>query len=687
MSIRPKNDSNNNQGFICGVVEGFYGRPWTFDQRKDLFKRLKDLKLNAFMYAPKDDTKHRARWRQPYDEVEANQLRILIAEAKANGIDFYYSLAPGLDMVYSDPEEVHLLVKKYDQLVNLGCESFAILFDDIEPTINSKDKGVFKNYASAQVSVTNNIFQHLNRPKFLFCPTEYCESRAVPNVLTSIYLNTIGVGLEVGIDIMWSGSRVISRLITEESIDELTGVIRRPPVIWENLHANDYDKKRVFLGPYSGRSTKIIPKLKGVLTNPNCEYEANYIAIHTLAQWSKCSEDINPHNRCNLDHTKSLLSTGNKPGDSSEQSSVYDPHEALKHAIRDWIPHLYEDRPLPTGLNLASHLKQRSDVPASNELAKETNDSHDEKSVDVEESNVEMIPEETQSSAASNSTNKSEMDTSNSPAQTDMINTNSCDSCDMVDAAIYIAKEPQEPYDQDKIMVIKPEEANCPDCIRCSSGTKADLNSAESCKNLLNFEGVSLLVDLFFLPFEHGLNGYRLLRDIEWLRDNHGVLLRGDSKGKDDLNKETKMNDDSDPESSDKMTYVAWFERAEGLNNFCTYISRLVNILIYNCPNKLLIMELYPYMADLRDACSLIMDYIKFLRKFPALYPVHRQARSLINNNCHLSLKTGYQTSALDRFHCAGSLGHKESYHTTDEQEPWVHRGGLIGDVQRLLSN
>ena len=24
-----------------------------------------------------------------------------------------------------------------------------------------------------------------------------------------------------------------------------------------------------------------------MLTNPNCEYEANYVAIHTLAQWSK----------------------------------------------------------------------------------------------------------------------------------------------------------------------------------------------------------------------------------------------------------------------------------------------------------------------------------------------------------------------------------------------------------------
>jgi protein O-GlcNAcase/histone acetyltransferase len=87
------------------------------------------------------------------------------------------------------------------------------------------------------------------------------------------------------------GPKVISRVLTVESVEEITDVLRRPPVIWDNLHANDYDQKRVFLGPYSGRSPDLIPKLRGVLTNPNCEYGANFVAIHTLAQWSRCNVD------------------------------------------------------------------------------------------------------------------------------------------------------------------------------------------------------------------------------------------------------------------------------------------------------------------------------------------------------------------------------------------------------------
>ena len=48
-----------------------------------------------------------------------------------------------------------------------------------------------------------------------------------------------------------------------------------------------YEICLVFLGPYTGRSPDIIQKLRGVMTNPNCEYGANFVAIHSLAAWSK----------------------------------------------------------------------------------------------------------------------------------------------------------------------------------------------------------------------------------------------------------------------------------------------------------------------------------------------------------------------------------------------------------------
>ena len=87
------------------------------------------------------------------------------------------------------------------------------------------------------------------------------------------------------------GCRVISKKITICELEEVSRVMRRPPVIWDNIHANDYDPRRVFLGPYDGRSPEIIPYIRGVLTNPNCEFEANYIPLHTLGQWTMSNTD------------------------------------------------------------------------------------------------------------------------------------------------------------------------------------------------------------------------------------------------------------------------------------------------------------------------------------------------------------------------------------------------------------
>ena len=57
---------------------GFYGRPWTGDQRKRLFKWMKKMDMNTYLYAPKDDSKHRMYWRDLYSVEEAGKLETLM---------------------------------------------------------------------------------------------------------------------------------------------------------------------------------------------------------------------------------------------------------------------------------------------------------------------------------------------------------------------------------------------------------------------------------------------------------------------------------------------------------------------------------------------------------------------------------------------------------------------------------
>lgn len=687
-------DNKNSEEFICGVIEGFYGKPWTYEQRHDLFKRLKDFNLNTFLYAPKDDCKHRANWRQLYSESEAKELKSLIEAAKNHGIDFYYSLAPGLDMVYSDQNDQDLLTRKYDQIVELGCECFAILFDDIKPAINDKDTQIFKSYAAAQVSVTNMIYEHLNRPKFLFCPTEYCESRTVPNLSDSYYLNTLGTGLDEGIDIMWTGSRVISRLITEESIENLTKVIRRPPIIWENLHANDYDKKRVFLGPYSGRSTRLINKLRGILTNPNCEYEANHIAINTLAQWSKCTQDINQHNRCD-----SRQRTEEPPSsDDNIDGSVYDPNRALGMAIKDWLPRVLDPRPYPPGvsafvLDTSSQRYERKDESASVEISKKNDGDHN--VVDM------MIAEEStqSSSGASTNTNKSDMDTSISvgcpmKSPVNINETNSCDSCEMRDAnqipseeeldsegGTNITKTNKTTTTAEVTAAVAKNISQTADNLMGSLDKNLNISndSNKRIRPIVTFEDLSILIELFFLPFEHGCRGLEILNELRWLSDNSGILLSEDLPDceRTEARNRTTMHssemvkaqeeDDSGSDSQDVIECHSldnWRARADKLSVQCSSIAGLANTMIYECPNKPLVVELYPYLADLRDSMGSLIEYINFLRCRSSL----SESFDGLTTGTNKEMKRQYKQENLD-----------------DEQEPWVHRGGLMGDIYRLL--
>ena len=102
---------------------------------------------------------------------EADHLQNLISAAHASNLDFYYALSPGLDIAYSNSKEVGnqfscccafsydfsqvaTLKRKLDQVAQLGCKAFALLFDDIEAEMSKPDKEAFQSFAAAQVRIS-----------------------------------------------------------------------------------------------------------------------------------------------------------------------------------------------------------------------------------------------------------------------------------------------------------------------------------------------------------------------------------------------------------------------------------------------------------------------------------------------------------------------------------------------------
>ncbi|XP_065519717.1 protein O-GlcNAcase-like isoform X18 [Lathamus discolor] len=319
--------------FLCGVVEGFYGRPWSMEQRKLLFEWLRRWGLNCYMYAPKDELKHRLLWREPYTEHEAAHMRSLIEAAQERGVQFVFAISAGQDMVFSSAGDRLLLQQKLRQVAAMGCQAFALLFDDIDPCMCQADRDAFPSLAQAQASVANEVYQELGQPPvFLFCPTEYCSSLCSPSPSQSCYLLTIGRELLPGIGVIWTGPKVVSQELSPMLLEEVEGVLRRRPIIWDNLYANDYDCRRVFLGPYTGRAPGLMARLHGLLLNPNCELQANFIPIHTLGSWFRSELGSCAH----PDHTgmEPAAGQGDSPG---PQDGSYSPQEALELALHDWV--------------------------------------------------------------------------------------------------------------------------------------------------------------------------------------------------------------------------------------------------------------------------------------------------------------------------------------------------------------
>jgi protein O-GlcNAcase/histone acetyltransferase len=197
-------------------------------------------------------------------------------------------------------------------MLALDCRDFALLFDDIPDRMNAEDLKRWDSFASAQCRVTNAMFRWTRErcpdARFLFCPTPYCSRMAERKLGGENYLPVIGSELLPEIDVFWTGPEIISREISVAHVQELAKVLRRKPLIWDNLHANDYDGRRFFCGPYAGRAPELRGAVAGLLSNPNCEFPLNYIPLRTLAGLVNCDGNWNPR-------------------------------QAYLTALREWLPH------------------------------------------------------------------------------------------------------------------------------------------------------------------------------------------------------------------------------------------------------------------------------------------------------------------------------------------------------------
>ncbi len=257
---------------VRGVIEGFYGNPWSFENRISQFDFYGANKMNIYIYGPKDDPYHHSRWYDPYPQAEADKIARLVKHAAENNVKFVWAMHPS-NSITSDSDRKKALAK-FEQMYNLGVRAFSIFFDDISAeSVNS------------QVSYLNFLTDEFVNKKpdvepMIVCPTQYNKAWSSGN-----YLSTMGNGLYPEIRIMWTGNSVVD-MIQKNDCDWFRSQTGRAPFIWLNYPVNDYGQHNLLMGPVKDNGTDIYDQVSAFCSNPMQYAEASKVAIYSIADYA-----------------------------------------------------------------------------------------------------------------------------------------------------------------------------------------------------------------------------------------------------------------------------------------------------------------------------------------------------------------------------------------------------------------
>lgn len=258
-----------------GVIEGFYGNPWSHKDRLRQFDFYGQNKMNIYVYGPKDDPYHRAKWRESYPEKEAALLSELVMAAHRNKVQFVWAIHPGGDIKWNKTDSV-AVVEKLEKMYALGIRTFAVFFDDIwgEGAKGDKQAGLL-NYVTDEF-----VRKHKDVEPLIMCPTQYNKAWSGGD-----YLSTLGTKMYPEVRIMWTGNSVVD-MIEKNDMEWINGQIQRKAFIWLNYPVNDYCQSRLLMGKTYGNGKDIYDMVSGFCSNPMEYAEASKVSLYSIADYT-----------------------------------------------------------------------------------------------------------------------------------------------------------------------------------------------------------------------------------------------------------------------------------------------------------------------------------------------------------------------------------------------------------------
>lgn len=276
--------ANSSAFTLRGVIEGFYGTPWTEAQRLDMVESIGRWGMNSFVYSPKDDYLLRDGWREEFDENAWKKLGRLLDTCRESKVELTVALSPGLSMQYSVTAHRNDLESKLLSLVDAGVTSMGLFFDDIPSRLQwPADSASYSSLAAAHASLVNTVWpvaKAAGATRLMVCPTSYWGNPEDP------YLKELCESIDDDVDVFWTGRSICSATLDQCDAQSFRDATGRLPLYWDNFPVNDVAMTHeLHIGPYERREPELSALSRGIVVNAMEHAESSKIPLFTIAEF------------------------------------------------------------------------------------------------------------------------------------------------------------------------------------------------------------------------------------------------------------------------------------------------------------------------------------------------------------------------------------------------------------------
>lgn len=297
--VRELEIKDYSSSYYRGFIEGYYGIPWTSEERKELMRFGSKFKSNIYIYAPKDDAYHSSSWRDLYAENDLEILKEQIEVGRETKTKLAWALHPFMsNKITADNYDASLDVvkNKFNQLYNAGVRQFVISADDVEVSSGLLEDGSLHNKLLNDVAAFLKTKEDCN--DLVFVPSAYCyQAEQRLKVDLNKYYASLMKDLDDSIHIMWTGDDVCSSMESGR-FTEFTNLTNKKPFFWLNWPVNDYSTDHLLMGKgevLNINYTDDTVPFEGMVTNPMQQAEPSKLSIFAI-----CDYTWNP-NKFNVD--------------------------------------------------------------------------------------------------------------------------------------------------------------------------------------------------------------------------------------------------------------------------------------------------------------------------------------------------------------------------------------------------